>query len=270
MTSPLYHRLDQRIVNTIKEAFVFLESKIWQYGENKKKIVDKIHHSIIDSEIENEIDRIKNVENFLDTEAQRFGFEMEEDFMDIVRSALEIYLRNTKEAKSKLGLPGFDSKIQEITGVMGLKVFEKGRTDIYDKYYGPSRSLERVEVFLSYSHNDRVLAGKIAAFLRGREIDVFLAHEDIEISEEWKNEIFKHLGSCAVLLALLTPSFEKSVWTNQETGYMLGRRNGKVVPLIVEESDLKRIGFLEALQGIPIKAETLDQSFKEILSAIVK
>jgi len=263
------------MIDTIKEALGFLESRIRQYGENRKKDVDNFYYPVIDSEIEKEIDEIKGLDIFLDVQAKRFVIEMEESVlrsrMDVIRSALEIYLRETKEAKAKSSISGsgFDSKIQEITRVLSTDVVKIGRPDLYDKYSGSMRSPERVEVFLSYSHNDRKLAGKLAAFLKKREIDVFLAHEDIEISKEWRDEILKHLGSCTVLLALLTPSFEESVWTSQEAGYVIGRME-KVVPLIVGETDIKRFGFLEALQGIPIKEEDPEQSFEEILRTITK
>jgi len=168
--------------------------------------------------------------------------------MDVIRSALELYLREIKEAKAKSSLTGFDSKIQEITRVLSTDAVKRGRTDLYDKYGESVRSRERVEVFLSYSHNDKVLAGKLAAFLRECEIDVFLAHEDIAISKEWRDEILRPLGSCTVLLALLTPSFEESVWANQEAGYMLVRME-KVVPLIVGETDIKRFGFWRHCRG---------------------
>ena len=275
MPTVRYHRFEQRMIDTIKEALHFLKSRIRQYGENKKKNVDDFYHPVIDSEIEKEIDKIEELYYFLDVEAKRFVIEMEESVfqghMDVIRSALEIYLRETKSAKSKSSLIGteFDSKIQEITRVLSTKAVKTGRADLYDKYGESVRSRERVEVFLSYSHNDRALAGKLAAFLREREIDVFLAHENIEISKEWRNEIFKHLRSCDVLLALLTPDFEGSVWTNQEAGYILGRME-KVVPLIVGETDIKRFGFLEAFQGILIKEKSPEQSFKEILNTIVR
>ena len=128
---------------------------------------------------------------------------------------------------------------------------------------------EKKEVFFSYSHKDRVLAGKIAALLKEKGIVVFLAHENIEVSEEWRKEIFKHLESDRVLLALLTPNHEKSVWANQEAGIMHGKGE-KVIPLIVGKTEIKKCGFLEALQGIPIKEENLDDSLGEILRAIFR
>ena len=46
-----------------------------------------------------------------------------------------------------------------------------------------------IRVFLSYSNIDRSLVGEIKEKLEFSGIESFLAHEDIEPSEEWKEEI---------------------------------------------------------------------------------
>ncbi len=268
-----YYGFDQRSINIIKEALEFLKSRVRQYGESRKKTVDSVYHSLIDSEIEKEIDRIEECDFFLDVQAKRFRIEMEESVflrrMDMIRSALEIFLRETKEAKAKSSVTGtgIDSRIQEIERTLKMDAIRKGKPDLYDKYCESVRSRQGVEVFLSYSHNDRVLAGKLSTFLEKSEIDVFLAHEDIEVSKEWRKEIFKHLESCDVLLALLTANFEGSAWANQEVGYAM-KRTVPVVPLIVGKANIKRLGFLEAFQGIRVKKENPEQSFEEISSII--
>jgi len=272
---PLYGGFYQESIKTILEALNFVKEGVFQYGKEKKIAVKWVHHDVIDKEIGIEVKIIERAETFFKEKAGLGMYDMDakshETIMDIVRSALEVYLRDTMEAKAKSGLTGFDAKIQEIRRIISLEGLKDRKTDLYDKYYKapiPSAEGKRVEVFLSYSHEDRVLAGEIARLLTKREIDVFLAHEDIEVSEEWREEIFKHLESCFVLLALLTPNFEKSVWANQEAGHMRGKK-GKVIPLIVGETDIKKFGFLEALQGIPVK-ENLEGCVEEILSIILR
>jgi hypothetical protein len=192
--------------------------------------------------------------------------------MDIIRSALEVLLQDTLDARAKTGLPVFDSKIEEIRRAISLEGFKNRETKLFDKYYqARTQSIEgrKVEVFLSYAHENRVLAGKIASLLKNRDIDVFLAHEDIEVSEEWRKEILKHLKTDRILIALLTPEYERSVWTNQEAGYVLGKE-GKNIPLIVGNVDIKKFGFLESFQGIPILEENIEDSIDEIIKAILK
>lgn len=273
MPTVRYHRFEKWMIDIIKEALEFLKSRIRLYGERRKETVDRFYHPLVDSEIDKEIDRIEGFDFFLDVQAKRFVFEMEESLflkhMDVIKSALEIFLIETKKARAKSGVTGteFDAKIQEIERALNTDAVKKGRPDLYDEYCEFVRSPKGVKVFLSYSHNDRTLAGKLSAFLEESQMDVFLAHEDIEISKEWRSEILKHLESCGVLLALLTPNFKGSAWANQEVGYVM-RRMVPIVPVIVGEVDVKRFGFLEGIQGIHAKGQKLERYFERILGTI--
>ena len=269
----IFRGFDPESSEIILEALSLLKSRIEGYWREKKLAVDEAHHDVINREIEEELRRIDIVENLLKEGGRRAGFmdaETHETIMDIIRSALEIYLKSTLEAKARSGLNAFDSKIQGIRQTISWGGFEDRKTSLFDKYFvahGASQRGKKVEVFFSYSHKDRVLAGKIADLLIDKGIDVFLAHEHIAISKEWREEIFKHLERDNVLLALLTPNYEKSVWANQEAGIMRGKR-GKVIPLIFGGIELEKFGFLEALQGIPVSEENLDDCVQEILSII--
>jgi hypothetical protein len=75
-----------------------------------------------------------------------------------------------------------------------------------------------IPAFISYSHNDRRLAGLIKSYLDYYGFDTFLAHEDLEPSVEWQETILLKLRECLVFLPLLTDSFTRSDWTDQETG----------------------------------------------------
>ena len=87
------------------------------------------------------------------------------------------------------------------------------------------------EVFLSYHHKDKTLAGKIKKRLDTLGFDAFLAHEDIDVSVESNREILRRLESCSVLIAIVTRNFSRSEWTNQEVGIFLGK-NKPVVSLV--------------------------------------
>ena len=265
---------DPKSSKIILDALSLVKSRIEKYMAEKKMAVDKAHHDVIDREIGLEVRRIKMVDNLLKEGIRDGGFmstESYEAIMGIIRSALEVYLQDTLKAKAKSGLDAFDDKIAEIRQITIFAGLKDGKTDLYDKYFEApitSPKGKKVEVFFSYSNKDRVLAGKIASLLTEKGIDVFLAHEDIKVSKQWREEIFKHIESDNVLLALLTPNYEKSVWANQEAGIMRGK-GGKVIPLIVEGIKLKNFGFLEALQGIKV-SQKLDDCVQEILSIIFR
>jgi hypothetical protein len=128
-------------------------------------------------------------------------------------------------------------------------------TDLFDNYYSKPRANG---IFISYSNKDKKLAGKIRNSLAQslKNVEIFLAHHDIEVSKEWRQEIQQHLEKSDLLIAILTPNFKSSVWTNQETGFALGKGT-TVIPLIVEGTDIREFGFVEEKQGITIKEDDL-------------
>jgi len=66
------------------------------------------------------------------------------------------------------------------------------------------------EVFLTYKEEDGDLAGNVKEYFERLGWEVFLAHEDIRPTEEWRAEILKHLDTCSALVAVVTPDFRNS------------------------------------------------------------
>jgi hypothetical protein len=121
--------------------------------------------------------------------------------------------------------------------------------------------------FLSYVHEYRHLAGKVKDALEENGSKGFLAHEDIAVSSEWRDEILKNLDSCTGVIAIVTPGFAESPWVNQEVGIAIGKRK-PVVPLAFE-IELDRLpGFLESLQGVRLTEESLSASTKQALEVL--
>lgn len=102
-----------------------------------------------------------------------------------------------------------------------------------------------ISAFLSYSHQDRQLAGLTKGFLDLYRFDTFLAHEDLQPSEEWQKTILLRLKDCTIFLPLLTDAFTKSDWTDQETGIAVGLKK-IIVPLKVT---INPYGFISKYQA---------------------
>ena len=51
----------------------------------------------------------------------------------------------------------------------------------------------------------------------------FVAHNDIEPTQEWQTQIETALATCDALIALLHSDFHASNWTDQEIGFAMGR-----------------------------------------------
>lgn len=113
-----------------------------------------------------------------------------------------------------------------------------------------------IPAFLSYSHKDRRLAGLTKECLDSYGFDTFLAHEDLQPSEEWQRTILKRLKNCIVFLPLLTDAFTKSPWTDQETGLAVGLKK-IIVPLKVTRNPY---GFIGKYQAQLLDRETVDRA----------
>lgn len=121
-----------------------------------------------------------------------------------------------------------------------------------------------LRLFLSYPSEDKILAGKIKNILEQFQIRVFLAHEDIVPTKEWKEEILHNLNNCDIFLPLLTQNFVKSEWTSQEIG--IAYSNDKLIlPLKV---DIDPFGFIGHLQALKIDEELIEFSCKKIIEII--
>lgn len=111
-------------------------------------------------------------------------------------------------------------------------------------FYDP----KRVRVFLSYSTIDKSTSGKIKQKLDHYGFEVFLAHNDIEPSQNWINEIINNLKNCDIFVPFLTQNSQNSFWVNQEIGIAFAL-DKLIMPL---KTDLNPWGFINNLQAQPL------------------
>jgi len=102
-------------------------------------------------------------------------------------------------------------------------------------------------LFLSHSSENKAEVAALGAELAILGIEAFVAHEDIEPSLEWQNEIELALRSMHALVALITPDFHARRWTDQEIGWALGRG----VLVIPVRMGADPYGFIGKYQGTP-------------------
>jgi len=126
-------------------------------------------------------------------------------------------------------------------------------------------SAERaIRVFLSYSHIDNVLVGEIKKKLEVYGLEAFLAHEDIEPSKEWVEEIIRNLKECDVFIPFINENFKKSKWTDQESGIVFAK-DAFVIPINI---GLMPYGFIGKYQALPY--ENSSKTSKEIVEIMIK
>jgi hypothetical protein len=117
-------------------------------------------------------------------------------------------------------------------------------------------------VFMSHIHEHRAFVGDVKRALARLGIDCFVAHDDIEPSQEWMNEIKLALATCDALAAFLHPGFRQSQWCDQEVGYCL-LRNVLIMPLMFEKPPH---GFLSQWQGHKCRGQTPGEVADSIFS----
>ena len=103
-------------------------------------------------------------------------------------------------------------------------------------------------VFLSYNSTCKEEAAKLKGYLEEYGIAAFLAHQDINPTQLWEEEIKKALGEMQAFVPLLTSDFHESKWTDQETGYAVCR-GVTTIPLRLDVPPYGFIGRIQALSS---------------------
>ena len=103
-----------------------------------------------------------------------------------------------------------------------------------------------LRLFLSHKASYRKQASLFKEEMDYYGVSCFIAHEDIEPTKEWQNEIEKALFSMDALVALMTDDFADSFWTDQEVGVAFGRQ----VPIISIRLGADPHGFIGKFQGL--------------------
>ncbi len=114
--------------------------------------------------------------------------------------------------------------------------------DALKRIWGPYH----VRMFLSHKATVKVETSRLKQSFARCGIGAFVAHEDIEPTQEWQREIERALFSMDALVALLTADFHDSKWTDQEVGVAIGRG----VPLIAIRLGLDPYGLMGKGQGL--------------------
>lgn len=124
----------------------------------------------------------------------------------------------------------------------------------------------QLKVFISHLSSNKERMSAMKAELAHWGISAFIAHEDIEPSREWMNEVEAGLETMEVLIAVVEPGFKESDWCAQEVGFALGRHID-VIPL---RAGLDPFGFFGKFQGVQIKGRVPTDVASEIVRLLLK
>lgn len=121
-----------------------------------------------------------------------------------------------------------------------------------------------LRAFISYSTNDREVAGAVKECLEALGVAVFMAHNDINVSQLWREEILTELGRMHVFVPLLSAEFRRSDWASQEVGFAIGRNDVAIIPASIDGTN--PFGFLANLQGRRLPNPPTPEFFRDALA----
>ena len=102
-----------------------------------------------------------------------------------------------------------------------------------------------LNLFISHVSTYKQIATNFAKDLAKYNLTPFVAHEEIEPTAVWQEEIEKFLHKADCLLVLLSKGCSDSIWCNQEIGIALGRS----IPIVSVRIDEDPKGFIGKWQA---------------------
>lgn len=141
-----------------------------------------------------------------------------------------------------------DSDWRERSGelIKGIRVI---LPDAKSRIWSPA---DRFRVFLSHKAEVKRETAQLKQHLHRLGATCFVAHSDIRPRREWQIEIENALFSMDAFVALMTPRFHESDWTDQEVGVALARG----VPVIAVKLGRDPYGFIGKFQALSASWET--------------
>ena len=125
----------------------------------------------------------------------------------------------------------------------------------------------QLRLFISHLAGHKAVANNLAEALELFGVSTFVAHDSIEPMKEWQKEIHNGLMTMEVMVVLLTDGLHKSVWTNQEIGFALGRG----IPIIcVKVGAQDPEGFIASIQALKSSPEKIASVAPELFQTLIK
>lgn len=260
---------------TILNAIEYTKKIVFEYYNKVAEQVDSSLKAPIFEEMQPLLDQLEDIKKYVTQRGNSsfFFFNDESEYLfvfNIVFSALQLYKMEMEKVKLKNDVKGFDQKISRVNEL--FKNLTNGlRNDLYLKYTATNgNSKTATKIFISYQQDYVKTACKIQDIIIEnsdlKREDVFVAHRDIILSDEWRKQMIDQLDMSTHILALCTTSYQSSAFGNQEVGYAIAKHK-KIAPIFWNGTERNRFGFLEGFQSLPEFADesNIDAMIKKIL-----
>ncbi len=155
-----------------------------------------------------------------------------------------------------------DGAVLDVGDQLGLaNQYKQGHGELGESKYW---LLDHFRMFISHVHTAKKSAANLKSSLQNFGISTFVAHEDISVSEEWRDEILKSLLSMDGMIAVLTQDFGGSKWTDQEVGFAVCR-DVLVIPL---NKGLISYGFIEKYQALNTSGMSVGEVSEQVFRTV--
>lgn len=143
-----------------------------------------------------------------------------------VKGLLESDRSDSKWVYAKERLSGIsDQDILKIARDLDLIEQDGSNEEVEPIFKRPEnwREHDRFRLFLSHVSRNKENAHRLKDELEGYGIHSFVAHDDIEPTALWAEEIIRALHTMEGFVAILSEGFKDSAWCNQETGFAIAK-----------------------------------------------
>jgi len=128
----------------------------------------------------------------------------------------------------------------------------------------PSKN-QTVKMFISYSHQDKSFARKLAGELESAGMKVWWDFDSLKGGQDWQKEIENAIKQCDFFLVTLTPDAITSEWVGNEITYA-NQAQKTIIPLHLKECEIP-IGLIKK-QYIDFEKQTQKSAIKELLGIL--
>jgi len=126
--------------------------------------------------------------------------------------------------------------------------------------------MDKIRIFACYSSKDKVFAGRLKYLFEScTGFEVFLAHDDLNYSEDFIKGIRKALQRSDILLALISKNFLVSSFANQEVGISLGVGR-RIIPVSIDGTYPD--GFLKNVHTCSCRDRSDDDEILKVINEI--
>lgn len=169
---------------------------------------------------------------------------------------------------------GFEEMVEEVIDYFDIALwYQQKEPEKHKKLFLSTISVSPdfwkegcIKLFLSHLSSNKERMSYLKSCLDYWGICAFVAHEDIEPSREWRNEVEVALETMEVMVVLVEPGIKDSDWCCQEVGYALGRKV-EIIPL---RAGMDPFGFFGKYQGIQAKGKIPALVAEEIVRTLLK